>query len=232
MKAEERRRGRPGGRVDRGAGFACPAAAGGVPGGRIVGAYGGVMTTMRWDGAGVVLRPLTMEDAGALFAITPEGTFRHFLNWPGEWTEAAFAAWMAERLFRPDQAPFAVEHRGVLAGSTSYLDVQPAHRHAEIGCTWYAAGARGTAVNPACKLLMLRHAFESMGCVRVTLKCDGRNEVSQRAIAKLGAVREGVLRKHRVQPDGFVRDTVYFSVVEAEWPAVRERLERRLAGLD
>lgn len=182
------------------------------------------------EGRAVRLRPLTVGDAGALFAITPPETFRYFLNWPRPWTEAAFAAWMQSRLFAADQIPFAVEHHGVIVGSTSYLDVQPAHRHVEIGCTWYEPGVQGTVVNPECKLLMLRHAFESMGCVRVTLKCDGRNEVSQRAIAKLGAVREGVLRKHRVQPDGFVRDTVYFSVLEGEWPAVRERLERRLAG--
>lgn len=186
------------------------------------------------EGHGVRLRPLRAEDAGALFAITPPDAFRHFLLWPEAWTLPAFMAWMEGCLFKPDQAPFAVERwaggRLELAGSTSFMDLQPAHRHAEIGCTWYAPGARGTAVNPACKLLMLRHAFESMGCVRVTLKCDGRNEVSQGAIAKLGAVREGVLRKHRVQPDGFVRDTVYFSVVEGEWPAVRAGLERRLAG--
>lgn len=186
------------------------------------------------EGHGVRLRPLTDDDAAALFALTPPDAFRHFLLWPDAWTLPAFRDWMERCLFRADQIPFAVERsregRWELAGSTSFMDVQPAHRHVEIGCTWYATEARGTAVNPACKLMLLRQAFETLDCARVTLKCDGRNEVSQRAIAKLGAVREGVLRKHRVQPDGFVRDTVYFSVIAEEWPVVRARLEARLAG--
>ena len=181
-------------------------------------------------GKAVTLRPLTLEDAPVLLAITPPETFRHFLTWPTTWDLPSLRVWMQKHLFKPDQTPFAVvlQDDGTVVGSTSYMDVQPQHRHAEIGCTWYTPAVRRTVVNPECKLLMLRHAFEVMGCVRVTLKCDGRNQVSQRAIAKLGAVREGVLRKHRVQPDGFVRDTVYFSIVEDEWPAVRERLEERL----
>jgi RimJ/RimL family protein N-acetyltransferase len=182
-------------------------------------------------GTHVTLRPLVEADADELFRFSPPETFRYFLHWPLGPTLADFRAWVKARLFGPDQCPFAVVRNadGRLVGSTSYLDIQPAHKHVEVGCTWYDAEARGTAVNPESKLLLLTHAFESLGCVRVTLKCDGRNERSQRAIAKLGATREGVLRKHRIQPDGFVRDTVYFSILPDEWPLVRERLRARLA---
>lgn len=181
-------------------------------------------------GSHVTLRPLTLDDAPALFAISPPGTHRYFLFWPEGPTLDDFRAWMQRRLFTSDQSPFAVVRRAddAVVGSSSYLDIQPAHKHVEIGCTWYAESVRGTAVNPESKLLLLGHAFERIGCERVTLKCDGRNVLRQRAIAKLGAVREGVLRKHRVQPDGFVRDTVYFSVIAAEWPIVRDGLLARL----
>lgn len=114
-------------------------------------------------------------------------------------------------------------------GSKSYLDVAPEHLRIEIGWTWLGAPARRTAVNTECKLLLLRHAFETLGCGRVQLKTDGRNLRSQTAIARLGAVREGVLRKHVILPDGFVRDTVMFSITADEWPGVRARLEDFLA---
>jgi RimJ/RimL family protein N-acetyltransferase len=107
------------------------------------------------------------------------------------------------------------------------MDIDPPNACVEIGATWYTPTARGTSINPACKLLLLRHAFETLGCVRVTLKCDGRNLHSQRAITKLGATREGTLRKHRIQQNGFVRDTVMFSVIRDEWPTVRAGLEAR-----
>ncbi len=181
-------------------------------------------------GTHVTLRPLVEADADAHFAFSPPETFRYFLYWPKGPTLADFREWVVGRLLGPDQRAFAVVRNsdGVIVGSSSFMDMQPAHKHVEIGCTWYAPEVRGTAVNPESKMLLLAHAFESLGCVRVTLKCDGRNEHSQRAIAKLGAAREGTLRKHRIQPDGFVRDTVFFSILPEEWPAVRERLRARL----
>ncbi len=183
------------------------------------------------EGSGVVLRPLVREDAPALFAITPETTFPYFLSWPTEWTPASFAVWLEAHIANPKTRAFAVIDRatGGIVGSTSYLDIDPVNRCLEIGATWYAPARRGTRINPECKLLLLGHAFEQLNCVRVTLKCDARNLHSQRAIAKLGAIREGVLRKHRIQSDGFVRDTVYFSVVAEEWPRVREGLNERIA---
>jgi RimJ/RimL family protein N-acetyltransferase len=114
---------------------------------------------------------------------------------------------------------------GEAVGGTTYLDVAPADKRLEIGNTWLGKAAWRTAVNTEAKLLLLRHAFEVLGCNRVQLKTDGRNERSQAAIARLGAVREGVLRAHMVMPDGWLRDTVMFSILAPEWPAVRARLE-------
>lgn len=189
--------------------------------------------------AGVALRPLTREDLPGLFAATPADCFRYFLAEPTAWTLTDFTTWADQQLFRSDQLPLAVVDAatGALLGSSSLMDIQAAHRHVEIGCTWYTASARGTLVNPACKLLMLEHAFLRMfasangsplGALRVTLKCDARNVHSQAAIAKLGAQREGTLRSHRMRPDGFVRDTVYFSILPSEWASVRAKLEARV----
>ncbi|MBO0806289.1 MAG: GNAT family N-acetyltransferase [Nocardiopsaceae bacterium] len=100
---------------------------------------------------------------------------------------------------------------------------------AEIGSTWLAAGTRRTGVNPACKLLLLAHAFEAWGVARVTLKTDARNKTSRAAIDRLGAQFEGVRRAHGPASDGTIRDTAYFSILAAEWPAVRDHLEYRLS---
>ncbi len=110
------------------------------------------------------------------------------------------------------------------------MDVRAAHQGVEIGGTWYGAEFRRTAVNTECKYLLLRHAFEAMDCIRVQFKTDLRNERSQRAIERLGAVREGVLRNHMILPDGTIRDSVYYSILAHEWPYVRKRLEAILAN--
>lgn len=128
------------------------------------------------------------------------------------------------------EIPFAVleARSGKAVGSTRYLDVQPAHRALEIGWTWIGPRWQRTAINTECKLLLLGHAFEVFAAHRVTLKTDGRNVRSQRALERIGGVREGVLRRHRVCWDGSVRDTVYYGIVDSEWPAVKARLEARL----
>jgi N-acetyltransferase len=118
---------------------------------------------------------------------------------------------------------------GEAVGGTTYLDLAPADKRVEIGSTWHAPRIWRTAINTECKYLLLRHAFESLGCNRVQLKTDLRNLRSQAAIARLGAVREGVLRSHMIMPDGWVRDTVMFSILAAEWPAVKTGLEAKLA---
>jgi RimJ/RimL family protein N-acetyltransferase len=139
--------------------------------------------------------------------------------------EHALAAKLAGTEF-----PFAIfdPERNRIVGSTRYLDISPQHRNLEIGWTWLAADARRTRINTECKYLLLRYAFESLGAVRVQIKTDSRNLVSQRAIERIGFRKEGVLRKHRILPDGYVRDTVMYSLVAAEWTGVKEGLQRIL----
>ncbi|HYJ79277.1 MAG TPA: GNAT family N-acetyltransferase [Longimicrobiaceae bacterium] len=126
--------------------------------------------------------------------------------------------------------PFAVCHLGDgrLIGCTRYLDISPEHRSLEIGFTWYAPEYWRTAVNTECKHLLLRHAFEVLGCVRVEFRANAQNLRSRTAIARLGAVEEGTLRSEWLRPDGSRRDVTYFSILDHEWPAVQARLERML----
>ncbi len=137
------------------------------------------------------------------------------------------------RQARGTDLPFAVisQAAGRAIGCTRYLDIRPRDRGLEIGGTWYGAAYRRTAVNTECKYLLLRHAFEELGCIRVQFKTDQRNEPSQRAIERLGAVQEGILRNHMITPDGVIRHSVYYSIIDAEWPAVKARLENRVANL-
>jgi len=140
------------------------------------------------------------------------------------WFDAALAVAQTDR-----EAVWAARAAdGELVGSTRYLSIEPAHRRLEIGHTWYAPQVWASDVNPACKFMLLRYAFDTLGLNRVELKTDIRNLRSQAAIAKLGAVMEGVFRAHMVRPDGSLRDSVYFSVIRNEWPAVRHGLAARL----
>lgn len=127
--------------------------------------------------------------------------------------------------------PFAIVDRAWerAVGSTRFLDVRPIHRGLEIGWTWLGADFQRTPLNTEAKLLLLTHAFDDLGALRVQLKTDVRNERSQRAIERIGAVREGVLRRHMTCWDGSIRDTVMYSITDVEWPNVRARLEARLA---
>jgi len=115
-------------------------------------------------------------------------------------------------------------------GMTRYLNIEEPHRKLEIGSTWYEPSVWAGAVNPECKLLLMRHAFDTLGFNRVEYKTDLRNGRSRAAILKLGAKQEGILRKHMIMADGHVRDSVYFSVIDEEWPGVKAGLEKRLAA--
>jgi N-acetyltransferase len=125
------------------------------------------------------------------------------------------------------ELPFVIVDRetGRIVGSTRFLDIAPAHRGLEIGWTWLAPEVWRTPINTECKYLLLRHCFEVLGAVRVQFKTDARNIRSQRALERIGAHKEGVLRRHRILPDGYIRDSVYYSIIAEEWPAVRRRLE-------
>ncbi|OGO22047.1 MAG: hypothetical protein A2Y54_02290 [Chloroflexi bacterium RBG_16_51_16] len=114
---------------------------------------------------------------------------------------------------------------GKVAGATRYLNIMPKDRGLEIGGTWYGVEFQRTAVNTECKYILLKHAFESLGCIRVQFKTDLRNVRSQMAIERIGAVKEGVLRNHMILPDGRFRDSVYYSIIDSEWSGVKSRLE-------
>lgn len=161
-------------------------------------------------------------DAEAWSLLASSGQGEQFDGW---WTLSL------RQMEEGTRIPFAVRERasGRVVGSTSFLNIRIPHRVVEVGSTFLRPEVRSGAVNPDAKLLMLGHAFDA-GANRVELVTDLRNVRSQAAIAKLGAVREGVLRRDRVTWTGHVRDTVFYSVIPEEWPTVREGLERRLAS--
>lgn len=179
------------------------------------------------------LEPLHIDHAAGLARVATPDEFQYAYLRPTDMTTQAFKTYIKQR-----QQHVAGWHTYTMVlpkndqpvGLSAYLDVRLAHRGLEIGGTWIAKRYQGTHVNPEAKYLMLQHAFITLGMLRVQLKCDARNEQSQRALAKLGAVREGVLRKHMVLPDGHVRDSVMFSITDDEWPRVKHGLEARLAS--
>ena len=128
--------------------------------------------------------------------------------------------------------PFAQIERasGRVIGSTRYMNIEKAHRRLEIGSTWIAPAWQRSAINTEAKYLLLRHAFEDLGCMRVELKTDSMNEKSRNAILRIGAKQEGIFRNHMLTSSGRIRHTVYFSVIDSEWPGVKSELERRLGG--
>ena len=182
----------------------------------------------------IALDPLGPADAEGLLAAadTPE-TFRYFTSPPDPWTTDGMRGYIAQLTGNPTINPFAVRLDGALVGSTTYCDIRPQHLGVEIGWTWYAPAARATAVNPACKRLLLEHAFSGAlfgkPAIRVCLKTDARNARSRAAISKLGAKPEGILRHHVIMPDGHLRDSAMYSITPDEWPALRDHLDQRLA---
>ena len=128
--------------------------------------------------------------------------------------------------------PFATVERaaGRVVGSTRYMNIDAANRRVEIGSTWIAKPWQRTAINTEAKYLMLRHAFETLGCIRVELKTDALNQQSRNAILRIGAKEEGTLRRHIITWTGRLRDTVYFSILDSEWPGVKADLEARLTA--
>lgn len=126
--------------------------------------------------------------------------------------------------------PFVIRRNdtGALCGMTTYMNADAANRRVEIGSTWYAASAQRTGINTECKLMMLNHAFEDMHCIAVEFRTHWMNQQSRAAIARLGAKQDGILRNHQRMPDGSLRDTVVFSIIESEWPSVRRHLQFKL----
>jgi RimJ/RimL family protein N-acetyltransferase len=142
--------------------------------------------------------------------------------------DAALAAQSAGR----EQAFATIDRStGRVVGSTRYMNIEPGHRRLEIGYTWLAPAAQKTAINSEAKLLMLQHAFDRLGAIRVEFKTDALNEASRRALLGIGAQFEGILRRHMIVQAGRLRDSAYYSVIADEWPAVRRHLEDRVERL-
>jgi N-acetyltransferase len=190
------------------------------------------------------LVPLDVRHAADLFAVADQDLFHHSSQGPLEWSVRGFEMELEKVNALPGVVAFAIVladgYRGGRAGQaigrTTYMDIKPEHRGLEIGRTWIGRAFHGTRVNPEAKYLMLRHAFEVLSppAIRVQLTTNHTNLHSQAAIAKLGAVREGVLRKARIMPSALsraepvIRDWVHFSIVDDEWPRAKHRLEERL----
>ena len=181
--------------------------------------------------AGVRLEPLGDDHRDGLAAAVAAAPAAFPLAGPVS-GDSTLEAWLAQALAEAaagTRLPFAVLSEGAVAGSSSYLDIAPGDGRIEIGHTWYGEPWRGTRVNPAAKLLLLQHAFETLGATRVQIKTDARNDHSRRAIAAAGGVFEGILRKHSRRADGpGLRDVAMFSVIDDDWPRVQALLEKRL----
>jgi len=180
------------------------------------------------------LEPLAAPHAEGLFSAGDDPECWRYTPSPRPSCVADTIAYMQLALdaqSRGEELPFAIIDRSTntVAGTTRFLDIRRPHRTLEIGYTWLGAPWRRTSMNTECKHLLLRHAFLDLLANRVQLKTDARNLISQRAIERIGAVREGVLRKHVVMPDGYLRDSVMFSIIRDEWPEVERRLRSRLS---
>jgi len=185
-------------------------------------------------GRHVTLEPIEERHAADLFTAMQDEEVCRYLAWPPPVKldeTLALIREAREAMARQQSIVFAQvwNASGRVIGSTRLLDLRPADRQVEIGSTFLSRAYWRGPANTESKLLFLTYCFERLGCVRVALKTDGRNVRSQEAIARLGAVREGVLRKH-MNVRGYQRDTVYFSILETEWPAVKARLQARLAA--
>lgn len=183
------------------------------------------------EGKVVRLEPLRIDHAESLVAAG------HKDDWT--WlskdlsTLSAMKGWMEETLAAQtagEQCPFVVVYKphNRIIGSTRYMDIRPAAKGVEIGGTWYSPDYWGTAANPEAKFLLLQHAFEDWGAIRVQLKTDINNKHSQNAILKLGAKFEGQLRNHMIRRDGSFRHSMMYSITKEEWPTVKSNLNRRL----
>lgn len=183
------------------------------------------------EGHGIRLVPADPSHAAQAWPLTdPELWSRMTTPWAD--SVEAYAAAVERQRATPGVYAFTVQDAdtGAVRGSTTFYEYVPAQGRVEIGTTWYGRAFQGGSTNPAAKLLLLGHAFDVWGLNRVALRCDARNERSARAIERLGATLEGRLRRHRIAPDGSIADTLYFSIVREEWPAVRDGLEARLAA--
>ncbi|MBI3359511.1 MAG: GNAT family N-acetyltransferase [Chloroflexi bacterium] len=186
------------------------------------------------EGRHVRLEPLTDHHAADLSAPGHDAEIFPYMPYGPFESEVEVLEWIRQTLAKAakgDEVPFAIYHlaSGRAIGSTRYMAIDRPNHVLEIGNTWLSRDFWRTSVNTECKFLLLSHAFESLDALRVQLKTDLRNVRSQNAIARLGAVREGILRKQIIAKGGYHRDTVMFSVIDAEWPVVKANLENKMS---
>lgn len=192
------------------------------------------VTPVVLTGKYVRLEPLAKAHAPALAEIGIGQPFWDFMLYGNINTVDDMHNWVLDILSRAERGtdlPFVAIHlaSGRVAGATRYLNIMPKDRGLEIGGTWYGTEFQRTALNTECKYLLMQHAFETLKCIRVQLKTDVRNERSQKAIERIGAVKEGILRNHMILPDGRYRHSVFYSILDTEWPDVKKRLEEMMA---
>jgi RimJ/RimL family protein N-acetyltransferase len=182
------------------------------------------------EGHVVRLEPLTVNHSKDLAKACDPEMFRYFPVFPMTFDRDGLEDYIRGRTNTPLTVAYAIVQKktGKAIGSSSFFDIRPGDKGLEVGHTWIKKEHRSTQVNPETKLLMLGHAFETLGAIRVQLKTDARNVQSRSAMKKLGAKEEGTLRHNMVMPDGFVRDSVYFSILAEEWPEVKSGLLVRL----
>lgn len=188
-------------------------------------------------GKHVRLEPLGEQHIAGLTEIGRGHDFWKFMLYGEMNTEADFRHFVEDLLAREQKGtdlPFTVIHlaSGRIAGSTRYLNIDRPNRGLEVGGTWYGLDFQRTAVNTECKLLLLTHAFETLKVIRAQIKTDSLNIRSQKAIERIGAVKEGTLRNHMILPDGRIRDSVFYSIIDSEWPGVKRKLAEMLALRD
>lgn len=190
-------------------------------------------TPITLEGRSVRLEPLTEAHVPGLTAVGCDDRIWNLMVYGQIRSEDDMRKWVRSLLdgqAAGTDLPFAVIHlaSGRVAGATRYMEIRPAHRGLEIGGTWYGLEFQHTEVNTECKYLLLRYAFETLGTIRVQFKTDERNERSRRAIERIGAKCEGILRNHYILPDGVRRDSVFYSIIDSEWPDVKKKLEGML----
>ena len=186
------------------------------------------------EGIRVRLEPLSRKHITGLCEVGLEEPLWRWIPTPVR-TADDMAAYLELALKEQDNGtslPFAQIEKatGRVIGSTRYMNIDRVHHRVEIGSTWIGREWQRTAVNTEAKYLLLRHAFEALGCMRVELKTDSLNDKSRAAILRIGAKEEGIFRNHMMTSTGRIRHTVYFSVIDSEWPEVKSRLERKLNG--
>jgi len=186
-------------------------------------------------GSTIRIRPLTSEDSQKLASLTSLDTFKYYVTSIPTSNEAEGWQPFVDYILATSTIHGQVIEdlqTGQILGMTNFLDIREIDRQVEIGMTWYIEERRGTTLNPEAKLLMLSHAFETLDCVKVTLKADDRNEHSKAAMRKLGAKPEGVFKKHKLTPWGEFRDTAWFAIMAEDWPEVKLGLTNRLKTKD